>query len=97
MVEREWQLEIQGELTKQRRIEAIDKLLSVLTLIVASVFGLQAIGLDGVPFVCRPDWLQTRPATTAIELSASSSLKAGNRKAEGTLVTVLSGHSSCCG
>ena len=59
MVEREWQLEIQGELTKQRRIEAIDKLLSVLTLIVASVFGLQAIGLDGVPFVCRPDWLQT--------------------------------------
>ena len=47
MVEREWQLEIQGELTKQRRIEAIDKLLSVLTLIVASVFGLQAIGLDG--------------------------------------------------
>ena len=49
MVEREWQLEIQGELTKQRRIEAIDKLLSVLTLIVASVFGLQAIGLDGVP------------------------------------------------
>ena len=47
MVEREWQLEIQGELTKQRRIEAIDKLLSELTLIVASVFGLQAIGLDG--------------------------------------------------
>ena len=42
-----WQLELKGDLTKQRRVEAVDKLLSVLTLLVASVFGLQAIGLDG--------------------------------------------------
>lgn len=42
-----WQLELKGDLTKQRRVEAIDKLLSVLTLLVASVFGLQSIGLDG--------------------------------------------------
>ncbi|CAL8469278.1 g8819 [Coccomyxa elongata] len=41
-----WQLELKGDLTKQRRVEAVDKLLSVLTLLVASVFGLQAIGLD---------------------------------------------------
>ena len=47
MADRNWQLEISGEVTKQRRIEAVDKLLSVLTLIVAAVFGLQAIGLDG--------------------------------------------------
>ena len=47
MADREWQLELSGEVTKQRRIEAVDKLLSVLTLIVAAVFGLQAIGLDG--------------------------------------------------
>lgn len=43
-----WQLELKGDLTKQRRVEAVDKLLSVLTLLVASVFGLQAIGLDGM-------------------------------------------------
>ena len=49
MKERSWQMELSGEATKQRRIEAVDKLLSVLTLIVASVFGLQAIGLDGQP------------------------------------------------
>ena len=42
-----WQLELKGDLTKQRRVEAVDKLLSVLTLLVAAVFGLQAIGLDG--------------------------------------------------
>lgn len=42
-----WSLELKGELTKQRRVEAVDKLLTVLTLLVASVFGLQAIGLDG--------------------------------------------------
>lgn len=41
-----WQLELKGDLTRQRRIEAFDKLLSVLTLVVTSVFGLQAIGLD---------------------------------------------------
>ena len=44
-----WSLELKGELTKQRRVEAVDKLLTVLTLLVASVFGLQAIGLDGEP------------------------------------------------
>ncbi len=42
-----WELELKGDLTKQRRVEAVDKLLSVLTLLVASVFGLQAVGLDG--------------------------------------------------
>ena len=30
-------------------LQAIDKLLSVMTLIVASIFGLQAVGLDGAP------------------------------------------------
>ena len=45
--ESSWQLELKGDLTRQRRVEAVDKLLSVLTLLVASVFGLQAIGLDG--------------------------------------------------
>lgn len=45
-----WSLELKGELTKQRRVEAVDKLLTVLTLLVASVFGLQAIGLDGELF-----------------------------------------------
>ncbi|KAK9863272.1 hypothetical protein WJX84_010012 [Apatococcus fuscideae] len=44
--ESSWQLELKGDLTRQRRVEAVDKLLSVLTLLVASVFGLQAIGLD---------------------------------------------------
>ncbi|KAK9831955.1 hypothetical protein WJX81_002788 [Elliptochloris bilobata] len=39
-------LELKGDLTKQRRVEAVDKLLSVLTLLVGTVFGLQAIGLD---------------------------------------------------
>ena len=42
-----WQMELKGDVTRQRRLEAIDKLLSVLTLIVGSVFGLQALGLDG--------------------------------------------------
>lgn len=37
-----------------RRVEAVDKLLSVLTLLVASVFGLQAIGLDGKPVPHSP-------------------------------------------
>ena len=51
-----WQLELKGDLTKQRRVEAVDKLLSVLTLLVASVFGLQAIGLDGrCPAACFSD------------------------------------------
>ena len=40
-------MELKGDVTRQRRLEAIDKLLSVLTLIVGSVFGLQALGLDG--------------------------------------------------
>ena len=42
-----WQLELKGDLTRQRRLEAIDKLLSVLTLLVTAIFGLQALGLDG--------------------------------------------------
>ena len=49
-----WSLELKGELTKQRRVEAVDKLLTVLTLLVASVFGLQAIGLDGEPLRRKP-------------------------------------------
>ena len=57
--ESSWQLELKGDLTRQRRVEAVDKLLSVLTLLVASVFGLQAIGLDGaVPF---PELSPSRP------------------------------------
>ena len=47
MEERRWQMELRAEVTRMRRVEAVDKLLSVLTLLVASVFGLQAIGLDG--------------------------------------------------
>ncbi len=39
-----WQLELKGDLTRQRRLEAIDKLMSVLTLLVASVFSLQVGG-----------------------------------------------------
>ena len=41
-----WKLELSGDLTKQRRVEAVDKLFSVLFLIVTGVLGLQAIGLD---------------------------------------------------
>ena len=41
-----WQLELKGDLTRQRRLEAIDKLMSVLTLVVAAIFGVQALGLD---------------------------------------------------
>ena len=37
-----WKLELSGDLTKQRRVEAVDKLLSVLFLLVTSVLGLQA-------------------------------------------------------
>lgn len=47
MRETAWQYELKGDLTRQRRLEAIDKLMSVLTLLVSSVFGLQALGLDG--------------------------------------------------
>ena len=45
--ETSWQLELKGDLTKQRRVEAVDKLLSVMTLLVSLIFGLQALGLDG--------------------------------------------------
>lgn len=41
------QLELSGKLTQQRRVEAIDKLLTLLTLLVSTVLGLQAVGLDG--------------------------------------------------
>ena len=41
-----WQLELKGDLTRQRRLEAVDKLMSVLTLVVAAIFGVQALGLD---------------------------------------------------
>ncbi len=45
-------MELKGDVTRQRRLEAIDKLLSVLTLIVGAVFGLQALGLDGELCAC---------------------------------------------
>jgi len=44
--ETSWQLELNGKVTQQRRIEAIDKLLTLLTLLVSGILGLQAIGLD---------------------------------------------------
>lgn len=47
---------------KYRRMEALDKLLSVLTLIVGSVFALQAIGLDGAISPFRPvPFLELQP------------------------------------
>lgn len=44
--EAKWRLELRGESTQQRRVEAVDKLLSVLAFIVTSVLGLKALGLD---------------------------------------------------
>ena len=41
-----WQLELRGDLTRQRRLEAIDKLMSLATLVVASFFGVRALGMD---------------------------------------------------
>jgi MscS family membrane protein len=41
-----WQLELKGDLTRQRRLEAIDKLMSLGTLVVASFFGVRALGMD---------------------------------------------------
>ncbi len=42
-----WQLELLGQKTQQRRLDAVDKLLTVLIMLVAVVLGLQAVGLDG--------------------------------------------------
>lgn len=44
--ENTWQLELKGDLTKQRRMEALDKLLSLGTIVVASIFGVKALGMD---------------------------------------------------
>ena len=68
-----WSLELKGELTKQRRVEAVDKLLTVLTLLVASVFGLQAIGLDGEPLDLEPEyqWLHATVSAIAISLKCA--------------------------
>eukprot|EP00208_Stichococcus_sp_RCC1054_P007617 CAMPEP_0206139714 /NCGR_PEP_ID=MMETSP1473-20131121/7027_1 /ASSEMBLY_ACC=CAM_ASM_001109 /TAXON_ID=1461547 /ORGANISM="Stichococcus sp, Strain RCC1054" /LENGTH=726 /DNA_ID=CAMNT_0053533603 /DNA_START=266 /DNA_END=2449 /DNA_ORIENTATION=- len=41
-----WELELKGELTRQRRMEALDKLMSVMTLLVGAVMSCQAVGLD---------------------------------------------------
>ena len=41
-----WQLELKGDLTKQRRVEAVDKLMSLATIVVASIFGVKALGMD---------------------------------------------------
>ena len=44
--ENSWQMELKGDLTKQRRLEALDKLMSLATIVVASVFGVKALGMD---------------------------------------------------
>lgn len=44
--ENTWQFELKGDITRQRRLEAFDKLLSLATLVVASVFGVKALGMD---------------------------------------------------
>jgi MscS family membrane protein len=44
--ENSWQMELKGDLTKQRRLEALDKLMSLATIVVASIFGVKAIGMD---------------------------------------------------
>lgn len=44
--ESSWQLELKGDLTRQRRLEAVDKLMSLATIVVASVFGVKALGMD---------------------------------------------------
>ncbi len=46
MRESAWQLELKGDVTRQRRLEALDKLMSVLVVLVASVFALNALGTD---------------------------------------------------
>lgn len=50
-----WELELKGELTRQRRMEALDKLMSVMTLLVGAVMSCQAVGLDGALFTAAPD------------------------------------------
>ena len=71
-----WQLELKGDLTKQRRVEAVDKLLSVLTLLVASVFGLQAIGLDGEIWHAVKPFASTRMARHKLCLRCRSTYSA---------------------
>ncbi|KAG7669737.1 hypothetical protein Ndes2437B_g05923 [Nannochloris sp. 'desiccata'] len=44
--ENSWQMELKGDLTKQRRLEALDKLMSLATIVVASIFGVKALGMD---------------------------------------------------
>lgn len=44
--EQSWQLELKGDLTRQRRLEAIDKLMSLGTLVISSFFGVRALGMD---------------------------------------------------
>lgn len=44
--ESKWRLEIEGKTTDQHRIGAVDKLLSIAISIVASILGLQSMGLD---------------------------------------------------
>jgi len=41
-----WNMEVSGKMTEQHRLDAIDKLLTVAIVIVASILGLQALGLD---------------------------------------------------
>ena len=44
--EAKWRMELEGKTTEQHRIDAIDKLLTVGIFIVASIMGLQSLGLD---------------------------------------------------
>ena len=44
--EQSWQLELKGDLTRQRRLEAIDKLMSLGTLVISTFFGVRALGMD---------------------------------------------------
>ena len=44
--EQSWQFELKGDLTRQRRLEAIDKLMSLGTLVISSFFGVRALGMD---------------------------------------------------
>jgi mechanosensitive ion channel protein 1/2/3 len=44
--ESSWQLELKGDVTRQRRLEAIDKLMSLVIIVLASVFAIRAFGTN---------------------------------------------------
>ena len=41
-----WQFELKGDITRQRRLEALDKLMSLGTIVVAAVLGVKVLGMD---------------------------------------------------